>query len=183
MKRILVRYKTKPERAPENQHLIEAVFRELEERAPEGFRYLVLRLGDGTFVHFVEREDDANPLEPIEAFRAFQSGIKERVLDPPIPSDGTIVGNYRMLRVVSPGLFARPLVGGVEPDAVDAARIGFLLLQAGEAGAHGAVAGEPVEALVDRLHVVEIAPELGSRQALARGELQAQRIDRLVVDM
>jgi hypothetical protein len=97
MKRMVVRYKAKPERAAENQRLIEAVFRELDAKAPEDFRYLALRLADGSFLHFVERDETADPLGPLEAFRAFQSGIKERVVDPPAPSEATIVGNYRML--------------------------------------------------------------------------------------
>jgi hypothetical protein len=97
MKRMVVRYTARPERAAENQRLIEAVFRELEAKAPENFRYLALRLGDGSFLHFVERDEAANPLGPIEAFRTFQSGIKERVLEPPVQSEATIIGNYRML--------------------------------------------------------------------------------------
>jgi hypothetical protein len=97
MKRTLVRYKAKPEKADENQRFVEAVFRELELRQPEGFRYLVLRLADGTFLHFVERNPNANPIDSIAAFRAFQQGIKDRVAEPPTPSDATVVGNYRML--------------------------------------------------------------------------------------
>jgi hypothetical protein len=46
MKRTLVRYKGRPEHAPENQRLIERVFEELRRKAPEGVRYLALRLGD-----------------------------------------------------------------------------------------------------------------------------------------
>src|SRR5690349_24831206 len=97
MKRTVVRYKAKPEKADENQRFVEAVFRELEARKPEDVRYLVLRLADGTFLHFVERNADGNPFEAIPAFRAFQQGIKERVAEPPTPSEATIVGNYRML--------------------------------------------------------------------------------------
>lgn len=100
MKQTVVRYKTKPERAEENAQLIEAVFRELQAAAPEGVRYLALRLGDGSFVHFViaEPEKGAGPLQSLAAFRAFQSGIRERCLDLPAASEATIVGNYRMLR-------------------------------------------------------------------------------------
>ncbi len=98
MKRTVVRYKAKPEKADENQRFVEAVFRELETKQPEDVRYLVLRLADGTFLHFVERNAEANPFEAIPAFRAFQQGIKERTAEPPTPSEATIVGNYRMLR-------------------------------------------------------------------------------------
>ena len=99
MKRIVVRYKTKPEQASENARLIEQVFRELRAKAPDGVRYLALRLSDDTFVHFatVDTEDGASPIPKLEAFRAFQSGIKERCIEPPQSSEVTIVGNYRML--------------------------------------------------------------------------------------
>jgi radical SAM superfamily enzyme with C-terminal helix-hairpin-helix motif len=97
MKRTLVRYKTKPEQAEENARLIGKVFQELQATSPDGVRYLVLRLGDGTFLHFVETADGTSPIPALEAFRSFQSGIKERCIDPPQSGDATIVGNYRML--------------------------------------------------------------------------------------
>jgi hypothetical protein len=99
MKRTLVRYKAKPERAQENAQLISKVFEELKAKAPDGVRYLCLKLDDGTFVHFamVESTDSAHPITSLEAFRAFQSGIKERCMEPPQSGDASIVGNYRMI--------------------------------------------------------------------------------------
>jgi len=99
MKRTVVRYKTKPESAQENERLIQRVFEELRAKSPEGVRYLALRLGDGTFVHFSahEAEDGVSPIPRLEAFQSFQSGIKERCIEGPQSSDATIVGNYRML--------------------------------------------------------------------------------------
>jgi len=97
MKRTVVRYRTKPERAEENTRLIEKVFQELQAKAPDGVRYLALKLDDGTFVHFAVTEDGAPPIPTLEAFRAFQSGIKERCLEPPQPGEATVVGSYRML--------------------------------------------------------------------------------------
>jgi radical SAM superfamily enzyme with C-terminal helix-hairpin-helix motif len=97
MKRTLVRYKTRPESAEENQRLIEAVFQELRTSAPAGVRYVALRLGDGTFVHLVETEDEASPIPTLAAFRSFQSGIKGRCAEPPQSADAIVVGNYRML--------------------------------------------------------------------------------------
>ena len=96
MKRMLVRYKTKPDRADENQRLIEGVFEELRARRSDGVRYLVLRLADGTFVHVVESAA-ASPLPGLPSFQAFQTGLKERQVEPPQFSDATIVGDYRML--------------------------------------------------------------------------------------
>jgi radical SAM superfamily enzyme with C-terminal helix-hairpin-helix motif len=97
MKRTVVRYKTRPESGPENERLIQKVFEELRAKSPEGVRYLALKLADGTFVHFSATEDGASPIPRLEAFQSFQSGIKERCIEPPQSSDATIVGNYRML--------------------------------------------------------------------------------------
>lgn len=100
MKRTIIRYKTKPERTDENERLIQAVFAELKAASPEGVRYVVLKLGDGTFVHFVstDSEAEAGVIPGLAAFGEFQRGIKERCLEPPQASDATIVGNYRMFR-------------------------------------------------------------------------------------
>jgi hypothetical protein len=94
-----VRYKTKPERAAENARLIEKVFQELQANSSGGVRYLAVQLSDGTFVHFsmVETEDGNSPLPRLEAFQSFQSGIKERCIEPPQASEATVVGSYRML--------------------------------------------------------------------------------------
>jgi hypothetical protein len=97
MRRTLVRYKTRPDHAEENERLIAQVFRELEQKAPEGVRYLALKLGDGTFVHLSMTDDGASPIPALEAFRSFQSGIKDRCIEPPQSGDATIVGDYRML--------------------------------------------------------------------------------------
>jgi len=98
MKRTLIRYKTKPDMADRNAELIAGVFAELKAAKLEGVRYLSLRLDDDTFVHFVETEADSGSALPgLAAFKAFQSGIRERCIEPPQLGGVTIVGNYRML--------------------------------------------------------------------------------------
>jgi hypothetical protein len=99
MKRTLVRYKTKPDQAEENARLIGKVFQELQAKSPDGVRYLALKLDDGSFLHFVmvETVDGISPVPGLQAFQAFQSGIKERCIEPPRSGDVTVVGNYRML--------------------------------------------------------------------------------------
>jgi len=99
MKRTLIRYKTKPELADKNAELIAGVFAELQAAKVEGVRYLSLRLDDGTFVHFVETDadDGPSPLPKLAAFQAFQCGIRQRCIEPPVAGGATIVGNYRML--------------------------------------------------------------------------------------
>ena len=99
MKRTLIRYKTRPEMADKNAELVAAVFAELKAAQPDGVRYLTLRLEDDTFLHFVEAAaaDGSSALPKLAAFQAFQSGIRNRCLEPPLPRGATIVGNYRML--------------------------------------------------------------------------------------
>jgi hypothetical protein len=97
MKRMLVRYKTKPESADENQRLIENVFAELRAKVPAGVHYAVLRLPDGSFIHFAETADGAPSLPSFAAFQEFQSGIRQRCSEPPQPAEPIVVGNYRML--------------------------------------------------------------------------------------
>ena len=98
MKRTVIRYRAKPEMADSNAELVAAVFAELKAAQPEGLRYMSLRLEDDTFIHVVETADDGtSPLPKFPAFAAFQSGIRERCAEPPVPKGATIVGNYRML--------------------------------------------------------------------------------------
>jgi hypothetical protein len=99
MKRTLIRYKTKPEMADKNAELIAGVFAELKTARPDGVRYLSLRLDDNSFIHLVETEasDGSSAIPNLAAFKAFQSGIRERCAEPPQVGDVTVVGNYRML--------------------------------------------------------------------------------------
>ena len=57
----VLRYQAKPERAEENQQLIEAVFAELDEREPDGFTYKVFRLEDGVSFIRVDRARHQRP--------------------------------------------------------------------------------------------------------------------------
>jgi hypothetical protein len=94
----VVRYQAKPERAEENQRLIETVFAELNEREPEGFTYKVFRLEDGvSFIHVVIEHDVDNPdsLQAVPAFQAFVAEIADRCDVPPVATSATIVGGYR----------------------------------------------------------------------------------------
>ena len=98
MKATVVRYQTKPERADENQRLIEGVFAELAAKAAKGFTYKVFRLDDDvTFVHVViEHEGVEHPDSLVEmpAFQAFTAGIFDRCDVPPNPMGATIVGGH-----------------------------------------------------------------------------------------
>ena len=96
MSRTIVRYETRPERADENQRLIEKVFTQLAELAPAGLRYAAFRLDDGvTFVHVVDQDGDGpSPLASVPAFEEFTSGIAGRTVAAPKAHAATLVGSY-----------------------------------------------------------------------------------------
>lgn len=99
MKRVMVRYKVKPDRAAENERLIKRVFEQLEHERPSGLRYASFKLGDGvSFVHIVSLEagDGSNPLGELPAFKAFTAAIEERCDEPPIAATLNEVGSYKM---------------------------------------------------------------------------------------
>jgi hypothetical protein len=93
----VVRYKTKPEHAEENQALVEAVFAELAKTAPAGLTYETYRLADGvSFVHVasIDTGDGSNPLTTTPAFRTFLQGIADRCAEPPLALDANKIGAY-----------------------------------------------------------------------------------------
>lgn len=91
---IIVRYRCKPDRAEENQSLVEDVFAELAASDPGGIRYATFRLADDTFVHIAE-VDERNPLAELEAFARFQSDLADRCAEGPNPQAARLVGAYR----------------------------------------------------------------------------------------
>jgi hypothetical protein len=98
MSATVVRYQAKPDRADENQKLIEAVFADLDRRRPAGFTYQVFRLEDGvSFVHVVVEHDidDPDSLQDVPAFQAFVQDIADRCDVPPLAMGATVVGAYR----------------------------------------------------------------------------------------
>jgi len=92
----IVRYRTRPEAAEENQRLVAKVFAELNAEDPGGVRYASFRLADGvSFVHVVIHEGEEDPLGALGAFAEFQRGIGDRVTGPPRAEAATMVGSYR----------------------------------------------------------------------------------------
>jgi hypothetical protein len=93
----IVRYRTRPEAAEENQRIVEKVFAELNAEDPGGVRYASFRLADGvSFVHIVVHEGEEDPLGASAAFAEFQRGIGDRVAGPPEAQAATMVGSYRL---------------------------------------------------------------------------------------
>jgi hypothetical protein len=96
MRRVMVRYKVKPERVTENEELVRAVYAELQDAQPDGLRYATFRLEDGvTFVHLASTEEGQNPLSAVGAFQRFQENIRDRCDEPPVVMQLSEIGSYR----------------------------------------------------------------------------------------
>ena len=94
MRRVMVRYKVKPEQVARNEELVRAVYEELHRLEPDGLRYATFKLPDGvTFIHLADT-DGGNPLTELPAFKAFQAGVRERCDEPPVVSELSEVGSF-----------------------------------------------------------------------------------------
>jgi hypothetical protein len=96
MRRVMVRYRVKPDRVAQNEELVRAVYEELERTRPAGLRYATFKLEDGvSFVHVAESEGERSPLPDVAAFKAFQEGIRERCDEPPVVGELREIGSFR----------------------------------------------------------------------------------------
>jgi hypothetical protein len=98
MRRVMVRYKVKPDRTAENEALVRAVYEELQRTRPAGLHYATFALEDGvSFVHLstLDGEDGRNPLTDVEAFARFQDGIGDRCEEGPVVTQLREIGSYR----------------------------------------------------------------------------------------
>lgn len=99
MSTTIVRYKLKDDKADENRTFVRKVFAELDDKKPDGLRYVSFQLDDGlTFVHIAvtETEDGSNPLPQTDAFKAFVADLKNRCEEQPVATKADIVGSYRL---------------------------------------------------------------------------------------
>jgi hypothetical protein len=94
----MVRYKVRPDRADENVALVQAVYEQLARERPDGIHYATFRLPDGvSFMHVViESDQPGRILGQVAAFKAFSADIESRCDEPPIATELTLVGSYRV---------------------------------------------------------------------------------------
>jgi len=96
MKRVIVRYKVKPEAVAENEELVRAVYEELQQTQPAEMRYATFKLDDGvSFVHINFNDDTDDVLTGLASFKAFQRDIGERCDEKPKVSELREIGSYR----------------------------------------------------------------------------------------
>ncbi len=105
MRRVMVRYKVKADRAAENESYIKQVFEQLDRERPAGIRYATFKLDDEvSFVHIasIQSTDGGNPLTELAAFKAFSAGIKDRCEEPPVTVKLNEVGSYEFFESLRP---------------------------------------------------------------------------------
>jgi len=96
--RLVTRYATRStEAADENQRRVEGVFAELAANQPTTVSYIVLRLGDDSFVHVSFHNhgvDEPNPISSTAAFGHFQDHHEDRRDGGVDQQTATLVGAY-----------------------------------------------------------------------------------------
>jgi hypothetical protein len=103
MRRVMVRYKVKPDQVARNEELVRAVYAELHRSQPSGLRYATLQADDGvTFVHIAENREGENPLGDVQAFARFQEDIRARCDEPPVVTRLHEIGSFRFFGDESP---------------------------------------------------------------------------------
>jgi hypothetical protein len=95
----MVRYKVRPERVAENESLVKAVYEQLNRERPDELHYATFKLPDGvSFMHVVfETDQPGRILNDVAAFKAFVTDIESRCDEPPVVTELTVVGSFRLL--------------------------------------------------------------------------------------
>jgi hypothetical protein len=93
----MVTYTVKPGREEENAALVRAVFEELAQNRPTGFRYAVFQVPDSRqFVHLYTNEGaPSGALQELSSFQAFVSGAQDRHEQPATFVEPELIGDYR----------------------------------------------------------------------------------------
>jgi len=96
MRRVLIRYRLKPDHVERNEELVRSVYEELHRAAPSGFRYMTFKLEDGvSFMHISESEGEDSPLAGLASAQEFQREIADRCEEQPVFAGLTEIGSYR----------------------------------------------------------------------------------------
>ncbi len=93
----MVTYTVKPGREEENAALVRAVFAELAEQRPTGFRYAVFQVPDSRqFVHLYTQEGaERGALQQLASFQAFTAEADDRHEQAATFTAPDLIGDYR----------------------------------------------------------------------------------------
>jgi hypothetical protein len=94
---MMVRAKIKADSIDEIEAQGRKLFSAIEQAQPQGLRYAVCRLPDGTYLNFLEIEDGVdNPLLALPEAREFQEKLKSWLAEPATSQQLTVFGSYRL---------------------------------------------------------------------------------------
>jgi len=95
MSHTIVTYTVKPGREEENAALVRAVFEELAQTRPPGFRYAVFYLPDSRqFVHLYTDEGSETGVQGLDSFKAFVASAEDRHEQPATVATPELIGDY-----------------------------------------------------------------------------------------
>jgi hypothetical protein len=95
MRHTMVTYTVKPGREEENAALVRAVFEELAQTRPAGFRYAVFHTDSRQFVHLYTDDGSTSGLQELASFQAFTVGAQDRHEQPATFTQLELIGDYR----------------------------------------------------------------------------------------
>ena len=97
MSQAIVTYTVKAGREGENAALVRAVFEQLAEKRPAGFRYAAFQAAEsGEFIHlYVDEGAASGALQELSAFKAFVAEAADRHEQPAVFQQFELIGAYR----------------------------------------------------------------------------------------
>ena len=100
MLKVLVTYKVKSDRVPENEELVKAVYDELRQNNDPDIHYATFKLDDGqTFAHIASFASPAKQAELTESksFQAFRENLPDRCEVSPNPQKLNEIDSYNFV--------------------------------------------------------------------------------------
>ena len=99
MPHTIVTYTVKPGRETENVKLVRAMFEELAQTQPDGFRYAVFQLPQTRqFIHLYTDEGAESGVQQLSSFQAFVAQAQDRHDQPATFAEAELIGDYRTLQ-------------------------------------------------------------------------------------
>lgn len=99
----MVTYTVKPGRDEDNADLVRAVFDELADSQPAGFRYAVFHFPDTReFIHIYTDEGSPIGVQALASFQAFAAEASDRHEQPPTFTAPVLIGDYRTFNAPEP---------------------------------------------------------------------------------
>jgi hypothetical protein len=94
MERIIIRYKIKPAQLDRHLRLLRAVYDELHELQPAGFRFATYSFDQRTFLDIAIAPQLPGALSDLDTFREYRADLEDRCQERIVIDDVEQVGSY-----------------------------------------------------------------------------------------